>query len=60
MSHLKVTLGPGYVSAPPTFVVILCLVALITLEICQITDIIGRLASLVASSASSDDAEKQL
>ena len=57
MSYLKVTLCPGQVSAQSTYAVILCLVALITLEIFQISGIIGSFGSLVASSASSDEVE---
>ena len=55
MSHLKVTLGLGSVSAPPNYVVILSLVVFITLELFQINGINGSLCCLVASSASSDE-----
>ena len=51
MSHLKVPLGLGKDRASPTNVVILCLVALITLELCPFNVIIGSFGSLVASSA---------
>jgi hypothetical protein len=53
MSHLKVSLGPGFVSAPPIYDVIWCLVALITLF--RISGIIGSFGSLVASSSPSDE-----
>ena len=57
MSHLKVTLGPGNIIAPPTYVVKLFIVALITLKLFQISGIFGRYDSLVTSSASSDEVE---
>ena len=60
MSYLKVPLGPDLVSASPTYVVILCLVALITLQLFQISGIIGSFGSLVASSASSDEVEMKM
>jgi hypothetical protein len=49
-----------WVSVPPTYVVILCFVALITVELFQISGIIGCFGSLVASSASSDELEIQI
>ena len=60
MSHLKVTLGPVWVSAPPTYVVILSLVALITFELFPISGVNGSFGSLVASSALSDEVENKI
>ena len=44
MSHMKVTLCPGSVSASPTYVVKLCLVALITLELLKLLVLLEVLA----------------
>ena len=53
MSHLKFTWDPGYVSASPTYVVLIpfrrfCVVALITLELFQISVSIGSFGSLIS------------